>query len=70
MWEEQPTRCSSHSPKEHTSPGETRPVGVGGTVVDVGSQLGPYQLLDKLGEGGMGAVYTRRGIASSASWWR
>ena len=42
---------TSLSPKENTSAGETRPPAPLSTVVGIGSQLGPYQLLDKLGEG-------------------
>ncbi len=48
---------SSLSPQEPTSSGATKPAEPVTIVVGIGSQLGPYHLLDKLGEGGMGAVY-------------
>lgn len=49
--------ASSLNPQAHTSAVEAHSSAPTGPVVDVGSLLGPYKLLDKLGEGGMGAVY-------------
>ena len=60
---------SSLSPNENTAAGETQPAGPLRTVIDVGGQLGPYLLLDKLGEGGWGP-FTGRGTPSWIGWSR
>jgi serine/threonine protein kinase/DNA-binding beta-propeller fold protein YncE len=40
-----------------TQPSSSIAKPTGASTIDVGSTLGPYQLIEKLGQGGMGAVY-------------
>ena len=47
-------------PQDVTSSPETRHSSSSNTVVDSGSRLGPYQMLEKLGEGAMGTIYKAR----------